>query len=389
MSISSTNKKRNGFFRSFSFTSSLSGRCGRLGGYRRLLNLVHLIARSTAITHGDSLLRALRSTQTTARAGAKHLVLLLQFTLDSVKLTLLRANRASDAEIRIDVGFLAVFEFGLHCTGRTGVSTSHTTNTLFVIDLRYAVHHLDGAKVTGLDAGLTADTSAITLLLEGHTLFRIVAADGNDTVLRLHAQHMLRASGDALLTALALLFVNHGDLLDGINRNGAKRTSAFTGTKTKAGVLAGLRARIHKRSGHAVMDALILSLGRAVLAVALTGDGGNHTDTSRGLNTHDLAHFLSASRAADSTGAYLSTAVSNSGCVTVTARIAASAAVSARQAFTKSVDRGVGRNRKYTAGNTQKCTENQAKRTHNQRSVKNSSNTHFYILLAYAVKSDR
>ena len=216
----------------------------RSRGCRSLLHLVQLVARSTAVAHGDRLLRALFGAQTAARARAKHLMRLLERTFDGIELALLGAERASDALVRIDIGFLTALEIRLHRAGRTSVRTSHAAHALLVVDLRHAIFHLNRAKVASLYASLTADAGTVALFLQSNALLRIVAIDLNLASSRAHGQNMLRAGSDALLTRLALFLIDNRDLLDRIDVNRIKRARTLTGSQTQAGIGTRLRSAV-------------------------------------------------------------------------------------------------------------------------------------------------
>ena len=173
-------------------------------------------------------------------------MLLLQRTFNGVKLTLLGAERTTNAQVRIDVSLLTDFQISLKRTGRAGVGSGHAAHTLLIINLRHAIDHFNRTKVAGLHAGFAANAGTVALFLKRHALFRVMAAHGNNAVIRLHAQHMLRASRHALLTALALLLVNDGDLLHRIDGNRTKRAGTLTSAEAKTSILTSLGTAVHQ-----------------------------------------------------------------------------------------------------------------------------------------------
>ena len=296
---------------------------------------------------------------------------LLERALDGVKLALLGAQGAAHALARVDVRFLARLEIGLHRARRAGVCTSHAAHAFLVINLGNAVLHFNRAEVAGLHAGFAADAGAVALLFQRNALFRIVAADVHRAPGGTHGKHVLRASRNALLAALTLLLIDDRDLLDRVNMDCAERAGALTGAQTQTGILTGLGAVVDHRSGDTVRHALIFRLGLAVVAIALTGHGRNHASGSVDAHAHDFAHLCGAGRTAHCAGADLSLALGNRSRITVAARVAAGAAVRARQTFAQRFRLFIGGHLEHAASDAQQRAKDQTENAHHERRSQN------------------
>ena len=197
----------------------------------------------------------------------------LQFALNGIKLTVLCADGAANALVRIDIGLFPLIKLSRHGTGRADIGTGHTANALAVVDFRQIADHLNGTEVTGFRAGRAADTGVVALGAQGLSLLGIVAVQRNDMLLGLHGQYMLRADVDAALAALTLILVHHRDVLFRINMNCVKRTDTDAASQSETGIGAGFGTVVYQLSGDTVLNALIAGFVSAVIAIALAGHG--------------------------------------------------------------------------------------------------------------------
>ena len=314
---------------------------------------------------------------------------LLERTFDGIELALLGAERASDALVRIDIGFLTALEIRLHRAGRTSVRTSHAAHTLLVVDLRHAIFHLNRAKVASLYASFTADAGTVALFLQSNALLRIVAINLNLASSRAHGQNMLRAGSDALLTRLALFLIDNRDLLDRIDVNRIKRARTLTGSQTQAGIGTRLRSAVDHRRSNAIGHTLVDALGLAMVAVALAGNRRNHANGLIHRHAHDFRHLRGARGTADGAGADLSLALADRSGIAVAARKTAGATIRARQTSTQSFDFFIGGHFENAAGDAQQRTKDQAQNAHHKRGNQNCTNTHVGFLPRFAIRSDR
>ena len=182
---------------------------------------------------------------------------------------------------------------------------------------------------------------------------------------------MLRAGRDALLAALALLLIDDRDLLDRVNVDCVKRAGALTGAQTQTGILTRLGAVVDHGSGDTVRHALIFCLGLAVVAIALAGHGRNHANGSVDAHAHDFAHLRGAGRTAHGAGADLGLAIGNRSRITVAARVAAGAAVRARQTFAQRFRLFIGGHLEHAAGDAQQRAKDQTENAHHERRSQN------------------
>ena len=308
-------------------------------------------------------------------------MLLLELAEDRIKLALLLAQRAADAGIRVDLSDQAVFKLACNRAGRAALRAHHAADALRVVDHRQVVLHRDRAKLARLLALAAADAADLAALLDVLGLVVGAAGHGHHAVRRLHGQHVLGTRRDALLTALALLLVDNGDLAHRIDMDRVKRAGALTRAQTQARIRTGLGSSLHQRRSQAILDAVVVILGLTVTYAALAVDRGDHARTNRGLHAHDLAHLCRNGRAADRALADLGLPVGHRGSIAVAARESAGAAVRARKALAQRIRLGVGGHRKDLAGHCEQGAKDQAQNAEHHRGRQNRSKIHSHTLL--------
>ena len=307
--------------------------------------------------------------QAAAGTGFEDQMLFALTALDCTKLAIAGTFIASGALLGIDISNLALFTLGIHRTGRADIRTGHAANALAVINNRNMIYHGDGSKLAGLGTGSTGNADILALLFRLDAKHWIAAADGNHTLRRTHAQHMLWAGRDTASAALALFLIHYGNLLDGVDMNRIKGTSPLTGSETETGIGAFLDSAVDHQCGHAIMNSLILSFCFAAVCKALTGNNRNFSSrVSSCFHSHDFCHLRRNLRAADCTQTNFGFACCHRCRIAITARISAGATVRAREAFPKSIYLGIRFDFENLIGYAEECTKAESENAHDANS---------------------
>ena len=157
-------------------------------------------------------------------------MLLLQFALDGTELAVLGADGAANAGLLVDLSDLGGLQ-SLQRAGGASLSALAAAAALVVVDHRQVVLHGDGLKLAGLHALLAADAAVLAHIHDSLELVGVVAEQSHFVLLSFQSQHALGAGSNALAAGSALLFVHHGQLLDGIDVDRVKGASLHTGNR--------------------------------------------------------------------------------------------------------------------------------------------------------------
>jgi hypothetical protein len=190
---------------------------------------------------------------------------------------------------------------------------------------------------------------------------------------------MVGANRNTLTAGLTLLGIDHGTAIDDIN--GIKGTGTCAGAETRTTISTGLASAAGSQSQTVtivITEILILEVRLITASGALyegyqaDGFGSFHAQS----RTYTIHTGLTAYWAG-SNGCF---AIRDSFCKTVTAGIAASAAVITGKALTNGIYTLIGGNRKYLSGDAQENTDNKANTGHDTGGDQDSENlfcTHY------------
>ena len=201
---------------------------------------------------------------------------------------------------------------------------------LVIVDDCDIVHHMDSIKLTGLFT-LHAANARIGAHLHGLcALVAVHAVNVNLFGLGNQVNEFLGTSRHTLTASDALFRVNDRFAVHDMQR--IECTFFYTGAQTHAAVCTFLRAACHAHRRVAVLKALILCLIDRI-AAAVTVNMCNLGFTGVSFNAHHFGNLSRSGSTADRTTVDRCFALYDGSRQTVTARIAAAAAVCARQTF--------------------------------------------------------
>lgn len=223
----------------------------------------------------------------------------------------------------------------MNTLNRTYVVTYATASALLVIDNCKVVFNLDCAVGTGLLALHTADTAVGANLTNLCALIVAGALNNNAYGILYDVNNVV---GTSLLTKSAtntLLRINLCDTLFAVNADSISGTNCHTVAIAKAGEGTVAVTRIIKISSNAGLYTVVYVLSLLGLAGAVAGYVSNLLYNVTGSKTHNLTDFFGNTVATGDTEAgVIALALTESLCVSVTTRVTAGAAVSARKAIT-------------------------------------------------------
>ena len=249
----------------------------------------------------------------------------------------------------------------------TYLVTSSATGTLIIIDYREIILNLDGAVRTGLLALHTTDTAVVASLAGNSTLIVAGALNYNASAL---AKHMNNTVGTGLSTEATADTLNGINLCNAIflaDMNSILRANRYTVAVAKAGVGAGSVARIIELCSLTGLNTVVNVLSVLGLAVSVTSNISNLCLNVACRKSHDLTELSSnVSTAGDTEAGIVALALTESLCVSVTARVAAGTAVCAGETVTNCNDlfiflnckEGSSNSKNYCANKSNYCKNN-------------------------------
>ena len=254
-------------------------------------------------------------------------------------------------------------------------------DALVIVDLGHEVLDLDGVRRALTLALHAADAADVADLARDGALVLIAAANEHGLLVRHTLDDLLRAGIGAGHAADALVAVDLGDAVDDVHR--AELTGSGAVAEADAGEAALLIALAAKEHGG-------LAILRAGVVEALDGDAlrtgarheRDHLLLRTGGDAHDLGDLIGSGLTAGHTAVDRSLAGRDRGGITVTAGVAAAAAVGAGETRTDSFLLGVDLHIEDLRGKGQQRAEDGAHGAEDSDALENQFKIHIHALLS-------